>query len=261
MQIGRNKLALYNYGWMLHNGPYIGKCFDLYGQYSESELSVIKAFVKPGDTALDIGANIGDLTLPMSHFAGPTGRVYAIESHAETYQVLCANLALNNIRNVKPINCFIADRADVDTSGPWGKFGYVSEIWKSEIIPVDYLNIEQCAFMKVDVDGKELEVFRSAKILINKCRPVLYFENDIREMSESLLDYALGQQYALYWHPAPIFDADNFFGNPVNHWAPNNIISLMVLGIPIERQQQYNIGLRPVADKRQWWSDLPTGPG
>ena len=129
MQIGKYKLTMCRYGWMLHSGPYIGKCFELYGQYSESEVSVFRGFVKPGDTALDIGANIGSLTVPMSHFVGDKGRVYAVELHIDTYHALCANLALNGIRNVKALNCFIADFAQVDTSGPWGKFGYVSELW------------------------------------------------------------------------------------------------------------------------------------
>lgn len=79
MQIGRHKLTLCKYGWMLHFGPYIGKCFELYGQYSESEVNVLRSFIRPGDTVLDIGANIGDLTVPMSRFAGPNGKVYAIE--------------------------------------------------------------------------------------------------------------------------------------------------------------------------------------
>jgi Methyltransferase FkbM domain len=254
MQIGRHKLSLCKYGWMLHHGPYIGKCFELYGQYSESEVNVIRTFVKPGDTALDIGANIGDLTLPMSRFAGPAGRVYAFESHTANYQVLCANLALNDIQNVKPLNCFIASSPDVDTAGPWGQFGYVSEIWGAPVISVDSLNIPSCAFIKVDVDGKELEVLKSASGLIERCRPILYFENDDQAASPPLLEYVMGQNYDLYWHPAPIFSAVNFFGNPVNHWRPENIMSFMILGIPGDRREQFTIQLKPVTHKDQWWN-------
>ncbi len=253
MQIGRHKLTLCKYGWMLHSGPYIGKCFELYGQYSESEVNVLRAFLKPGDTVLDVGANIGDLTVPMARFVGDKGRVFAIESHADTYHTLCANLALNGIQNVKALNCFIADSPQVDTSGPWGKFGYVSEIWGATVVSVDALAIESCSFVKIDVDGKELEVLRSASKLIERSRPVIYFENDDRATSAALLDHAMKQQYDLYWHPAPIFDPNNYFGNPTNHWAPNVIMSLMVLGIPGERRAQYNVRLRPVADKDAWW--------
>jgi tRNA G37 N-methylase Trm5 len=113
MQYGNNKLQRCRYGWMLFHGPYIGKCFELYGQYSEAEVRIIRSFVRPGDAAIDVGANIGDLTLPMSRFAGDTGRVYAVESHADTFHVLCANLALNQIKNTKAINAFIADSETV----------------------------------------------------------------------------------------------------------------------------------------------------
>jgi FkbM family methyltransferase len=256
MQIGRHKLTMCKYGWMLHSGPYIGKCFELYGQYSEAEVNVLRTFIQPGQTVLDVGANIGDLTIPMSRFAGDTGRVYAVESNADTYHTLCANLALNGIQNVKALNCFIADSPQVNTSGPWGKFGYVSETWGAPVVSIDALGIESCSFIKIDVDGKELEVLKSASRLIENSRPVLYFENDDRAVSAALLDHAMNQRYDLYWHPAPIFDPDNYYGNPTNHWAPNNIISFMVLGIPGERQQHYKIQLKSITDKNAWWDEV-----
>jgi FkbM family methyltransferase len=259
MQFGKCKLTMCRYGWMLHFGPYIGKCFELYGQYSESEVTVLRTFLRPGDTAIDIGANIGDLTVPMSRMVGPQGRVYAIESHSDTYQVLCANLALNGIRNTKPVNCFIADAPDVQTDGEWGKFGYVSETWGASIVPLDALGVESCAFIKIDVDGKELEVLRSAGKLIERCRPVLYFENDHKESSAALLGHASGLGYDLYWHPAPIFDPDNFFGNPVNHWAPRNIMSLMILAVPAEKAAQCSVQLKKVTDTTQWWDAILAG--
>ena len=92
INFGKNHLKRCKYGWMLFNGPYIGKCFELYGQYSESEVRIFRTFIKPGDTVIDVGANIGDLTLPMSLLAGPAGRVYAFESHSDTFHVLAANL-------------------------------------------------------------------------------------------------------------------------------------------------------------------------
>jgi FkbM family methyltransferase len=259
MQIGPYKLSMCKYGWMLHFGPFIGKCFELYGQYSESEVNVLRSFIKPGNTALDIGANIGDLTVPMSRFAGDNGRVFAVESNIDTYHVLCANLALNGIRNVKALNCFIADSPEMGTSGPWGEFSFVNEMWGAPMTSLDAFGIEACSFIKVDVDGKELQVLRSASQLIEKNRPVLYFENDNQSTSGALFDYVMSQQYDLYWHPASIFDSNNFFGNPVNHWAPKNIVSLMVLGIPSEKREHYNSDLTEIADlkaildKDEWW--------
>jgi FkbM family methyltransferase len=229
MQFGPLTLKHCKYGWMLFSGPYIGKCFELYGQYSESEVSMMRNFVRAGDTVIDVGANIGDLTLPLARMVGDGGKVYAIESHPQSFNVLCANLALNGIRSVKPINVFVASSENVDTSGGgWGKHAYVGEEWTPQFLALDALDLPACTLIKVDVDGKELEVLRSGEILIERHRPVLYFENDLQETSPDLIAFTkdtLG--YDLYWHPAPIFDEKIYFGN---RWAPTNIGSMMVWG-------------------------------
>jgi len=254
MQFGNLSLKQCKYGWMLFYGPFIGKCFELYGQYSESEVALMRAFLREGGTAIDVGANIGDLTVPLARIVGESGRVFAIESHPEHINVLCANLALNDIRNTKPINAFVATSDKVDTASEvWGKFAYVSEGWSTHFLALDSLELTALDLIKVDVDGKELEVLQSGEMQIERFRPVLYFENDVREASPELLCYLMDKMgYDLYWHPAPIFDEQNFFGNPVNHWAPKNVISLMVLGIPSERKTAMP-ELRRITDKNEWW--------
>jgi FkbM family methyltransferase len=254
MQFGNLKLKYCRYGWMLFSGPFIGKCFDLYGQYSEAEIAMMRSFLRDGSTVIDVGANIGDLTIPLSKIVGESGKVYAIESHPDNIHVLCANLALNSIRNTKAINAFVATSKDVDTgSNVWGEFAYVSQSWRTPFLALDSLDLASCDLIKVDVDGKELDVLQSGEMQIERHRPILYFENDVREASSKLLSYAMEKLgYDLYWHPAPIFDEDNFFGNPVNHWTPRNIVSLMVLGVPSERKAGIP-NLRRITDKNDWW--------
>jgi hypothetical protein len=92
---------------------------------------------------------------------------------------------------------------------------------------------------------------------IERFRPVLYFENDVKDTSVDLLVFT-GQKlgYDLYWHAAPMFEATNFFGNPVNHWAPVNLSSRMILGIP--REQKRAIGDLPrVLNINDWWDRSP----
>jgi len=254
MQFGALTLKHCKYGWMLFSGPYIGKCFELYGQYSESEVAMMRNFVREGDTVIDVGANIGDLTLPLARMVSERGTVYAIESNPDTFNILCANLALNGIRSVKPVNAFVATNESVDTSGGgWGKYAYVSERWATNFIALDSLDLPTCSFIKIDVDGKELEVLRSGEMLIERHRPMLYFENDVREGSAELLAFTMETLgYDLYWHPAPIFDESNYYGNPVNHWAPRNVASQMVLGIPKERPHEVT-GLRKIVGQDEWW--------
>lgn len=255
MQFGPLTLKRCRYGWMLFAGPYIGKCFDLYGQYSEAELRMMRNFIGDGATVVDVGANIGDLTVPLAGMVGNRGKVYAIESNPVNYNVLCANLALNQIRNTMPINAFIAASADVDTgSAEWGTFAYVSERWETRFMALDALDLDRCDLIKVDVDGKELEVLESGAMLIERHRPTLYFENDVREASARLLDFAMNTLgYDLYRHPAPIWEPENFFGNSVNHWAPRNIVSLMIVGVPKERHVEIR-DLQKVSSVDEWWA-------
>jgi hypothetical protein len=58
--------------------------------------------------------------------------------------------------------------------------------------------------------------------------------------------------YDLCCHPAPIFEEENFLINPVNHWAPENMVSLMVLEIPSERTIEIP-NRRQVAGTSDWW--------
>jgi FkbM family methyltransferase len=238
---------------MLFTGPYIGKCFDLYGEYSESEVELMRHFLRPGDTVIDVGANIGDLTVPIAGLVGETGQVYAIESNPEMFNVLCANLALNGIHNSRPINAFVATSDNVDTAGPWGEHAFTGTRWQPTFITLDNLKLQTCQFIKVDVDGKELEVLKSGRDLVARTRPVLYFENDQKSASNALLAYVMGLDYDLYWHTAPIYSPNNYFGNPENHWALNNVVSLMVVGIPRERHLKIS-GLRSVQASDEWWT-------
>ena len=252
IKIGDKLLSRCRYGWMISTGPFIGKCFELYGEYSESEVSVFKTYVTLGDYVIDVGANIGDLTLPLSEIVGATGKVFACESHPEVFNVLCANLALNDVKNVKVINAFIADNPNVDTaSAVWGKYAYVSEKWEPAFVALDKLNFEKLNFLKVDVDGSELAVLQSGVESIKKFRPVLYFENDTKEKSQPLLAFVLGLGYRIFFHPAPIFQPDNFYENPVNAWAPRNIVSLMMLALPPDMVAPKD--LREVRKSDDWW--------
>jgi hypothetical protein len=164
---------------------------------------------------------------------------------------------MNAIRNVKPINAFVATGEQGDTGGGiWGKLAYVSPTWATQFIALDALDLPKCDLIKIDVDGKELDVLQSAETQVERHRPVIYFENDVREASEKLLSFAIDTLgYDLYWHPAPIFDESNFFGNPENHWAPRSIVSLMVLAVPKEWQVEV-AGLARVKSAGEWWQGL-----
>jgi methyltransferase, FkbM family len=68
-------------------------------------VDAIRAFVRPNDVAIDIGAHMGDSTIPIALAAGPGGAVFALEPNRFAYKVLLANAALNKqTTNIHALN-------------------------------------------------------------------------------------------------------------------------------------------------------------
>src|SRR5206468_1237642 len=60
----------------------------------EAELEFFRAYLKPGDIVVDVGANIGETALTESLAVGNSGRVIAFEPHPRTFGFLKENLEL-----------------------------------------------------------------------------------------------------------------------------------------------------------------------
>ena len=64
--------------------------------------------VKPGDTFVDIGANIGWFTLLASRLVGNSGHVIAFEPDPENYAILARNIERNSMKNVTPVKAALS---------------------------------------------------------------------------------------------------------------------------------------------------------
>ena len=87
----------------LLNDAYIGRSLDVYGEYSEGEIDLFRQLLRPGDVAIDVGANIGALTVAMARLVQPGGAIVAFEPQRAIFDILCDNLRLNGLANVTRI--------------------------------------------------------------------------------------------------------------------------------------------------------------
>jgi FkbM family methyltransferase len=88
--------------------------FELLMSWFEHEsVKRVRQVVRPGMTAIDIGAHFGYYTRLLSELVGPTGRVLAFEPNSENFKILQHNLAPRKYRNVELFNCAVGDRDDV----------------------------------------------------------------------------------------------------------------------------------------------------
>lgn len=151
-------------------------------------VQLFRALIGPDDVVADIGANIGLTAILFSSLAKHT---YAFEPSPSTFSILLGNLAKNSIANVEAINLGLGDKEEVTTitfaynnrSG-----GYVSEKIRpetghvSEEICIDTLDhffsskAPAPTFLKIDVEGFELNVIRGGALFLQRVRPVVVME-------------------------------------------------------------------------------------
>ena len=146
---------------------------------SEKEIRRLLTFVR--GNVVDIGANVGSHTLAFARYAE---HVFAFEPQPATYFSLCANLLINIVNNVTPVNIALGNRIGTATmhhidprfphasAGEGVGFGELAV----SIRTLDSLNLPNISFIKIDVEHSELEVLLGAVETLEKYHPTVYVE-------------------------------------------------------------------------------------
>ncbi|HVQ12312.1 MAG TPA: FkbM family methyltransferase, partial [Vicinamibacterales bacterium] len=85
------------------------------GTYEPNTLSVLQKFLRRDDVFIDVGANVGIVSLAAGRWVGPQGRVYSFEPSEREHRSLIHNLELNEAINVTPVRAALSDRVGVAT--------------------------------------------------------------------------------------------------------------------------------------------------
>jgi len=132
---------------------------------------------------VDIGANIGKYTIKIGRRSGTKGKVVSIEPEPGSFAILTKNIELNELKNVVPINvaCWNEEgELDLSLASPFFhisgghsvKKKVSSRFVKVKAQKLDFilnnLGIEEVNFIKVDVEGAEVEVLEGAQQIISK---------------------------------------------------------------------------------------------
>lgn len=242
---------------------YITRSLMVYGEYSPAEAAALDQMIKPGMAVIEVGANIGTHTIGLARRCAPAP-LYAFEPQHRVFQVLCANLALNDIRNVQAYPeasgaaAGFAEVPEVDY-GVIGNFGGVAvapaaspSLRTVRVTPIDDLPLETCGLIKVDVEGWEIEVLKGATLTITRFRPILYVENDRADKQQALIDLIASFGYRLYWHTPPLFSPNNY--NGVTQDIFGGAASCNMFCLPAEESDTVQ-GLQEI-DPKSWTSPI-----
>jgi FkbM family methyltransferase len=181
--------------------------------FTVREDDIIERFCpKEGDIVIDVGAHFGRYTIIASKRVGPNGKVIAIEAHPQNFELLNRNIKLNNLNNIISLNYAAFSKqttvklylkSDEPSDAIYNTL-ISNRVKSTDFLEVqantlDYLlqsnlvNLEKVNWIKIDVEGAELEVLRgSINVLANSKDIVLLIEihtlSDGKNHYEKIMD-------------------------------------------------------------------------
>jgi FkbM family methyltransferase len=222
-----------------------------------------KKFIKRGDFVIDIGANIGDTTIPMGLAAGSSGTTLGFEPNPVVYKILEKNASLNKGKQnivtfpyaitVKEEEFyFISSEASFSNGGisPTKKSIFGKYILPDKIKGINLQvlleqryadKLKNLSFIKIDTEGYDKEILKSISGLIEKYKPVIVAESFRYSTPEEKLElYNVIEQ-----HNYEIFYFEDFNINTriiklekskdINNWKK----TINIYAVPLNTDKQF----------------------
>ncbi|MEL6601827.1 MAG: FkbM family methyltransferase [Cyanobacteria bacterium J06614_10] len=167
-----------------------GRAVFYAGDTDRKLTKLLQIFLRPGDTVLDIGANIGTTVLRSAHLVGPHGHVHAFEPNPAVQKTLKESVAFNGLENVTIHSVAVGDSpGELDLMVPIGHNGGAS-LTRRDVeatqatgttmvkVPVRTVDdifstpaFEAIRLVKIDVEGFEPQVIQGAYNLFRQVPP------------------------------------------------------------------------------------------
>ncbi len=169
----------------------VGLSTLLSGDFERAERAALVRFATPGSTAVDVGANIGLLAIPLAGAVGKSGLVLAFEPHPENFARLERNMLTSHTTNMVAYQTALGSRtgsialnlgsdsayhstAEVATHRRTGnrinvRVTTLDKVWRERGLP-------PVSIVKIDVEGAEVDVLEGSQELIEMCKPIVLAE-------------------------------------------------------------------------------------
>jgi FkbM family methyltransferase len=145
-----------------------------FGVWEPEITEIVRERLRPGDTFIDLGANVGYYTLLGARLIGPRGRVVGIEPSPSLFELLQVNLARNDVRNVRLVQKAVAPEPGEIAlfRGSKGNVGTTTTRPRVELelearVAADTLmailerrETQSARLAKIDVEGAEIAILR-----------------------------------------------------------------------------------------------------
>ena len=198
---GKGDVGVFRRGdivWQLDLKEGIDLAIYLQGGFEPLTLREYDRVVRPGFVALDIGANIGSHTLPLARLVGPSGHVHSFEPTDFAFEKQRRNLALNPelSKRISAIQAMLVARSNqekpeaVPSSWPLDgegaatlhpiHLGRFEALEGAQVLRLDDWIAQErppkVDFVKMDVDGYEIDVIEGARETLSLFKPIMMME-------------------------------------------------------------------------------------
>jgi|GEM_PF-4798310 len=151
-------------------------------QTRHTDVDLIKKYTPAGGTMLDVGGNIGSISIPLAEHVGPSGTVHIFEPSPKFFNIITKNIALNNFSDrvtahqvalgAEAGTVYLNESVADDTTNHIASTGTAVQ---QDTLDSFTDALPQIDFLKIDVEGYELEVLKGATAALAKTK-CLYIE-------------------------------------------------------------------------------------
>lgn len=204
--------------FMTPRGDLVTNHLAEYGAHTRPFVAMALALIGYGDTVLDVGAHVGSFSIPFARAVWPDGAVVAFEPNSYTNELLEINVELNDLDRVIDVETIALS----DTEADYGIQTSRTNTGAAHLEPVDQdhpvvtattlsswietAHVENVDFIKIDVEGMEVQVLAGGRDLLDRFKPTLLVEVDERQLDrygatlDQLQEILLGSGYRLFLH-------------------------------------------------------------
>jgi FkbM family methyltransferase len=160
---------------------YIGRMVRFFGDLDPAVSSVVRGIVRPGDVVIDVGANVGIVTLQVASIVGTGGHVFAFEPVKRLSTLLSRSVTENGFRNITVLNLALSDVAGrgsmkvSDGSLGCSRLDHHVDGEPCEVTTMDVMDFgvhfRRPRLLKIDVEGYESKVLAGGRAFIEKGPP------------------------------------------------------------------------------------------
>ncbi len=220
-------------------------------EITQAQVDALRRFVRPGDTAIDIGAYTGDTAVPLALAAGSEGCVIALEPNPHVFKVLAENAALNREKaNIAPLNLAATEEDGTFTfnycDASYCNGGFLATINNQQhhhpyelqvtgknlpaLLAREHADrLPRLSFIKVDAEGYDRRVLLSLQPLIEEHRPTVVcevYKRLDRSEREALYDVLEALNYDCHKLGEPELQGEPVTRDTMMRWKHFDILAL-----------------------------------